>query len=150
MTTPTATTPNSDEPLADKLHAVRVGVRGDLEVTRHLFRGVPYYILRDPLTFQSQRVGVADYEILIAIRNDHALGEIFEQLVRRGYLKQGDEEHFYQLVMSLHGLGFLHLPVSRLRGESFAPRAAGRYKHPPGDDSIREKRLRQSSRSITP
>ncbi len=110
MTVPTIPTP--DTSLAPKLRAVRVGVRDDLEVSRHLFRGEPYYIVRDPLTFQSQRVGVADYEVLISIRNDRSLGEIFEQLLGKGPIEKGDEEHFYQLVMSLHGLGFLHLPVS--------------------------------------
>ncbi len=98
--------------LAPRLRAVRVGLRSDLEVSRHLFRGAVSYIIRDPITFQSQRLDPADYEILVAIDSRRGLSEIFDQLRRRGKMTTDDEEQFYQFVMHLHRLGFLRLPIS--------------------------------------
>ncbi len=37
--------PAAPEQLAPRLRAVRVGLREDLEVSRHLFRGAPCYIV---------------------------------------------------------------------------------------------------------
>src|SRR6185503_7680754 len=45
--------------LSATLRNVHVAMREELEVTRHVFRGVPSYIVRDPVTFQSQRLAVA-------------------------------------------------------------------------------------------
>jgi putative peptide zinc metalloprotease protein len=98
--------------LADRLGQVRVGLREDLEVSRHIFRGDPSYIIRDPLTFHGQRLDLADYEILVSIDAARALSDIFDDLVRRGKLQDGDQERFYQFIVSLHSLGFLHLPLS--------------------------------------
>jgi putative peptide zinc metalloprotease protein len=91
---------------------VRVGLREDLDVSRHLFRKEPFYVVRDPLTFQSQRLSLADYEIFVRIGVDRSLADIFKKLVDDGRLAESDEESFYRFVMSLHRLGFLHLPVS--------------------------------------
>jgi len=102
----------SESSVADKLRDVRVGVREDLEISRHLFRGEPYYIVRDPLTFQSQRLEVPDYRMLTSIQSDHSLGETFEALVERGLLGADDQDRFYEFIMMLHRQGFLHLPVS--------------------------------------
>ena len=51
--------------LASRLGGVRVGLREDLEVSRHLFRGAVAYVVRDPITFQSQRLEPADYDVLV-------------------------------------------------------------------------------------
>lgn len=104
---PTATTS-----VADKLREVCVGMRLDLEVSRHLFRGEPFYIVRDPLTFQCQRLRVPDYIILSSIRSDRSLGNVFDSLVVQGHLTEENENDFYQFIVVLHRQGFLHLPVS--------------------------------------
>lgn len=104
--------PHMRPSLAATLRPVRVGLREDLEVSRHLFRGVPSYIIRDPMTFQSQRLDLADYEIFVSIDATTPLSEIFDDLVRRRKIGANDEEKFYQFVMSLHRLGFLRLPIS--------------------------------------
>ncbi len=101
-----------DATLADSLQSVQVGLREDLGVSRHLFRGEVSYIIRDPMTFQNQRLSQADYEIFVHIRSARTLGGVFSELVAKGVLDEGDSEHFYQFVVSLHGLGFLRLPVS--------------------------------------
>ncbi len=98
--------------LADRLRTAHVGVREDLDVSRHLFRGVVSYVVRDPITFQSQRFDLADYEILTHIRSDRSLGEVFDGLVKIDRVSESDEERFYQFVLSLHRLGLLRLPVA--------------------------------------
>lgn len=98
--------------LADRLRSVRVAVRSDLEVTRHVLRGEPAYVVRDPLTFQSHRFDAADYAVLVAIDATRPLATIFDELVAAGRCDAAAEETFYQFVFGLHRLGFLQLPLS--------------------------------------
>lgn len=100
------------ENLAERLRNVRVGLRDDLEVSRHLFRSVPAYIVRDPISFQSHRFDVSDYSILVRISTDKSLGQLFEELVSEEALAAEDEERYYTFVFQLHRLGLLALPVS--------------------------------------
>lgn len=104
---------NETQPkLSDRLRGVRVAVRADLEVTRHIFRGRPCYIIRDPLNFQSHRFDLHDYQVLIAISESRTLEETFHDLVLCGVASAAQEEQFYQFIYSLHRMAFLHLPVS--------------------------------------
>lgn len=98
--------------LSDRLAKSHVGLRPELQFSRHLFRGKVSYIVRDPVTFESHRVTAADYEILATIRPERNLGETFESLVAKGALDQESEEAFYEFIVSLHGLGFLSLGIS--------------------------------------
>ncbi len=98
--------------LVERLRGVRVGLREDLEVSRHRFRGAPCYVLRDPLTFQSHRLEPADYQIVVALDAARALGDVFADLVSEGVLCSADEERFYLFIFQLHRLGFLNLPLS--------------------------------------
>jgi putative peptide zinc metalloprotease protein len=98
--------------LAERLAGVQVGVRTDLEVSRHLFHGRPSYIVRDPLTFQSHRLDPADYDVFVRISDDRPLSELFAELVSAKRAGPEQEESFYQFVFMLHRLGFLQLPVS--------------------------------------
>ncbi len=98
--------------LASRLGGVRVGLREDLEVSRHLFRGAVAYVVRDPITFQSQRLEPADYDVLVRIDPTRTLAEVFAELVESELAEPKDEEHFYLFVMGLHRLGFLRLPIS--------------------------------------
>ena len=98
--------------LAERLGSVRVGARRDLEVSRHVFRGQPTYIIRDPITFDSHRFSPSDYQLFIAIDSSRTLSEIFADQVAREILEQEQEESFYQFVFSLHRLSFLNLPMS--------------------------------------
>ena len=102
---------NNPKP-ADTLRGVCVGLREDLEVSRHVFRGSPAYIIRDPITFQSQRLDTDDYAILSRIKAETSLGATFDELVSEQRLDRDDEERFYEFILSLHGLGFLRLPIS--------------------------------------
>ena len=54
--------------LASRLAEVRVELRPELEVSRHLFRGAPSYVIHDPITFQSMRFSVEDYAILTRLK----------------------------------------------------------------------------------
>ena len=53
--------------LAARLGKTRVGVRRDLEITRHVFGGEPCYVVRDPITFQSHRLEPGDYHAMMSI-----------------------------------------------------------------------------------
>lgn len=119
--------------LAARLAQARVRLRPDLEVTRHLFRGEPQYVLSDPITFQNHRVSPQDYEILVRLDPGRTLGELFDELVRLGKLSIEDAEAYYAFVFSLHRLGFLSLPVSDESGlyrRYAARRAAGQRRWP--------------------
>jgi len=108
----TTAAPASSTPSLASLRNVQVGLREDLEVSRHVFRGRPCYIVRDPMTFQGQRIDASDYEALAAIQSDRTLGASFDDLVKRGSLTASDEQKFYGFVFSLHRIGLLQLPIS--------------------------------------
>ena len=98
--------------LSERLSGVCVGLREDLSVARHLFRGEPAYVVSDPITFQNHRLSLQDYEILISLRPDRKLDDIFQSLVEEGRLREEERERFFEFVLNLHRLGFLNLPVS--------------------------------------
>lgn len=98
--------------MASQLGASRVGVRSDLTVTRHMFRGLPGYIVKDPLTLQTHRLTLEDYLIFIRIQADGSLAEVFDELLAERILERSDEEHFYVFILTLHRQNFLHLPIA--------------------------------------
>ena len=98
--------------MAARLGATRVGLRTDLEVTRHMFRGRPSYLFRDPLTYEVQRFELDDYRVLQRIEPSRSLAEAFEELVEEELLTTSDEEDFYFFVLQLHQQNFLQLPIS--------------------------------------
>lgn len=104
--------PTAQPGLAERLRNVRVGTRTDLETSRHLFRGEPSYVVRDPLTFHSHRFNPADYRLFVAIDASRPLCDIFKQLVASEVVSPDDEERFYNFVFGLHRSGFLALPIS--------------------------------------
>ncbi|RNC81699.1 MAG: hypothetical protein ED559_07905 [Phycisphaera sp.] len=103
--------PSNPDALAPRLRQAQVGIRKDLEVHRHIFRGEVSYVFRDPMTLAVHKVSERDYQLCAAINEDKQLGAVFEELVERELVTQEDEEGFYQFILSLHGLGFLNLPV---------------------------------------
>ncbi len=98
--------------LAERLRKVQVGVRAELDITRHVFHGRPAYVVRDPVTFQSHQLSAADYRLYCYLSPDHNLGSIFQQIVRDGLLDAEREEEFYRFVLQLNQLGLLNLPTS--------------------------------------
>lgn len=102
--------------LAARLANVRVGVREDLEITRHVFRGRPAYVVRDPVTFQSHRLDPADYDALVRLHADAPLSQHFDEHVNAKRFEADQAEEFYQFVFSLHRLGFLALPMADEKG----------------------------------
>ncbi|MEO1534311.1 MAG: HlyD family efflux transporter periplasmic adaptor subunit [Planctomycetota bacterium] len=122
-TEPAAQTVDPDA-LAPKLGPAQVGMRADVEVHRHVFRGEPSYVIRDPVTLAVHRVSPEDYQIVAALTNERPLAEVFADLVAQGVVEQDDEEPFYRFILSLHSLGFLSLPV-------------------PDDKSLYERRLKK-------
>ncbi|MFN0137259.1 MAG: HlyD family efflux transporter periplasmic adaptor subunit [Phycisphaerae bacterium] len=104
-----ATQPGAAD-LASRLRGVHVGMRDDLEVSRHVFRGQPSYVMRDPVTFHSHRLDPADYEIVVRLNPTESLGDTFDKLCAAKLAEREHEAEFYQFVFSLHRLGFLSLP----------------------------------------
>jgi len=133
-TTPAASpsTAGSNEPqlLAPKLAVVQVGVRKDLRVARHLFRGEVTYTVRDPVSFETHAFGAGDYAILVAITDRRTLGETFDALVGEGVTSVDHREDFYKFVVALHRGGLLALPISDDRSlvQRFESRASSRRK----------------------
>lgn len=104
---------NPEDPsMADRLNGVCVGMRTDLEVSRHVFHGKASYIVMDPITFQSHRLAPSDYEIMVRLTPNNTLGETFETLVADGHLRKEDEDGFYNFILVLHRYAFLNLPMS--------------------------------------
>jgi putative peptide zinc metalloprotease protein len=121
----------SNPSLAERLRTVQTGLRSDLEVSRHTFRGESTYVVRNPITFHSHSLSTTNYQVLIALDGEKALGGIFHDLVAAGQLQQEQEEDFYLFILSLHQLGFLNLPVTdgkalydRFRKRQFIQRRA--------------------------
>ncbi len=99
-------------PLADKLRHAAVGVRGDLDFTRHVMRGKVAYIVRDPVSFETHAFSAADYRLLTALNGERTLGEAFASLCAGGACRPEDEEPFFRFVLDLHRSGLLSLPIS--------------------------------------
>lgn len=105
-------TPPAQPGVADRLREVVVAIRGDLDISRHMFRVGPAYVVRDPITFASHRFDPEDYLVLNAIRGNNTLGEVFSQLVASGILLEEDEESYYEFVLDLHQRSLLSLPIN--------------------------------------
>jgi len=103
--------PAAEPSLADRLRGVSVAARDDLGYTRHVFRGEPCYVVRDPVTFQAHRFDPHQYQTLIEIGRHDTLADAFDALVGSGLLERDDEEDFYAFVLDLHRSGLLSLPV---------------------------------------
>ena len=67
--------------IRSRLASVRVGLRSELEVSRHLFRGAASYLVRDPVTFATHELSADDYQVFVALEDGHPLQSIFENLV---------------------------------------------------------------------
>ena len=104
--------PTSLENLAERLRTVKVGVRAELEVSRHLFSGQPAYVVRDPITFQSHKLTPADYQVFVAINANEELHRTFVRLQDANRLEADQEEDFYRFILHLSQLGLLTLPMS--------------------------------------
>lgn len=102
-------------PLADKLRNAVVGLRADLDISRHVMRGRAAYVVRDPVSFETHAFSAADYRLLVALNGERTLGEAFASSCEQGACKAGDEESFYRFILDLHRSGLLSLPISNDR-----------------------------------
>jgi len=98
--------------IISRLGPAYVGLRPDLEIHRHVFQGVPSYVIRDPLTLQCHRVSLDEYSILIHLSDQRSLADTFDSLVKMEKLKPEDQEAYYNFILMLHRLAFLKLPIS--------------------------------------
>ena len=99
------------EDLAGRLGGVVVSLRSELRVTRTVFRGVPSYIVRDPVTFQAHKLAPAEYEVFVALGCNKVLSDVFERLCTSGHVQAEDEDGFYRFVLHLYRIGLLNLPI---------------------------------------
>ncbi|MBI9017044.1 MAG: HlyD family efflux transporter periplasmic adaptor subunit [Phycisphaerae bacterium] len=103
---------NNNTNIVERLADSHVGLRSDLQVSRHLFRGQPCYIVRDPITLQCHKLQQSQYQIITNITSDKSLNEIFENLVEQGLSENEHQEDFYKFILHLHQLSFLNLPIN--------------------------------------
>ncbi len=94
----------------DRLKTTMVGVRHDLKVSRHIFRGVPSYIVHDPVSFQSHRFSQSDYRVLSSLHKGRTLDDVYQRLSDQNVIPD-DEKGFYEFVISLQMRGLLDLPI---------------------------------------
>ena len=66
--------------IAQKLGGARVGLRRDLDVSRHMVAGEPSYVFHDPVAFRSHAFTADEYKVMTAIRADRNLSDVFEGL----------------------------------------------------------------------
>ena len=102
-----------NDPLAsaiDRLKTTQLAARTDLKVSRHLFRGIPSYVVHDPISFQSHRFSQDDYKVLSRLNSDETLAETYAQLLQSGTIED-DERGFYEFVLNLQMRGLLDLPI---------------------------------------
>ncbi|HBS29678.1 MAG TPA: hypothetical protein DEB06_09570 [Phycisphaerales bacterium] len=98
--------------LEDRLAKVVVEPRADLVVSRHVFRGAPAYIVRDPVTFETHALEPREYAVFAELGRGEALGAVADRLVREGAMDAAERSDFFEFVLSLHRIGLLALPVS--------------------------------------
>ena len=98
--------------LAAQLGNSHVGVRNDLEISRHVFFGETSYVIRDPVSFEGHNFSPADYEIFTHLRDELSLNEVFQELCTQDFLAEEQEEAFYAFVIELQKRGLLNLPVT--------------------------------------
>lgn len=98
--------------ISARLKNVRVGIRRELEISRHVLNGEPAYVVRDPVSFQTLRLTAEDYQIFVALNADQELGAILEALMRRGVVAEDQADQFYDFILRLTQHGLLTLPVS--------------------------------------
>jgi putative peptide zinc metalloprotease protein len=116
--------------LTARLRNVQIATRQELEISRHIFRGQPSYVVHDPVTFQSHELSVGDYQVFVELDGERSLSTVFEGLVARRVLESSREEDFYAFVVHLNQLGLLNLPVSdgKTLYNRFARRRAARLR----------------------
>lgn len=112
------------DPIVERLRNVHVGPRSELEVSRHVFRGEPSYVIRDPISFRSHRLSQHDYQVFVAIGVRDSLETIFARLLDQKIVDATQEPAFYRFVLELGQLGLLNLPISD--GKSLYARFARR------------------------
>ena len=86
--------------------------RDDLEISRQVYGGKPFYVVRDSVSFQSRSLSARDYRIFASIDGTQTCAVVFEHLVELGVLSAGDEEDYYGFLLSLHQRGLLNLPIA--------------------------------------
>ncbi|MEM7205785.1 MAG: hypothetical protein AAF628_36360 [Planctomycetota bacterium] len=97
---------------SDRLAKISVGLRQDLRVTRQEVRQETRYVFHDPTSFQNHAFGLDEYRVMTAIVADGTLEEVFSGLVARGVMQVEERDEFFGFVLSLHGMGLLHLPLN--------------------------------------
>ena len=98
--------------LSDRLKKVHVGIRPELEISRHVLNGEPAYVVRDPVSFQTLRLTAEDYQIFTALNVDDELGATLAKLTARGVVAADQSDAFYEFILRLAQHGLLTLPVS--------------------------------------
>jgi len=98
--------------MAASLRGVVVGLRRDVQVSRHVMRSDVVYVVRDPISFDSHAFSASDYAILAALNGEQTLEEVFDRLQKLGTCMADHEENFYRFILELHRSGLLSLPIS--------------------------------------
>lgn len=99
-----------DDTLWGQLTRLRPRLRGSTQVKRHVYRGAPWYVLRNPLTGRHYRVDESSWNLLGALDGQQTLGAIVALLEETG-VKLPDREEFAYVVARLRSAGLLDLKL---------------------------------------
>ncbi len=89
------------------MRPVQTTLRHDLQVTRTTQRGLPLYIVFDPVSFRSHRLTASDYEVATRLQAHRTLQDCFDECVKAGTLTADDERQFFVFVKQLSAIGLL-------------------------------------------
>ncbi len=98
--------------LRQRLGRIRIGIRKDLHFSRQVLHGKVYYVVHDPVTFQSHIFDLDEYEVISSILPKRSLEESFGLLIESEFLTEEDEDEFFEFVLGLHAKNLLLLPLT--------------------------------------
>jgi putative peptide zinc metalloprotease protein len=106
---------------------MRTGLRSDLQITRQWTKGEPFYVIYDPVSFQSHRLSLTDYRVAACLDEARTLDQAFQATVADKHLSHEDEADFFQFISRLESLGLL--TISSRDGKALF----NRFKHKTSD-----------------
>lgn len=98
--------------LAAKYDGLRTRLRSDLHITRQSSRGEAVYVVFDPVTFQTFRLSLSDYQVAACLQESMTLAACFLQAVSEGHLSLEQADDYWQFVDRLQSLGLLTISTT--------------------------------------
>ncbi|MCK4535610.1 MAG: M50 family metallopeptidase, partial [Desulfuromonadales bacterium] len=86
----------------------KISLRANVKVRKQYFRGELWYVLQDPFNNQFFRLRPSAHELVIRLRQDRTVGEIWEESLERDPDGVPGQEEVIQLLSQLHFANLLY------------------------------------------